>query len=218
MANEKSEELGGVVEPGISELLGTLGIALGFVASTRPPFVRGGPVETDEFGFVAQMDAGWLPMHHTLFQTLGRAIGLLVGGHYQGLIVLDILVSAFALVSLSWWLRALVRPATSAALTPLIGVAPLFWSLGEMAANFTMIPLVGSFSLGLAYRGWHAPRAWHSVLSGRHPPPRLAGRFRPRGRAFLEGRSPQEPGRTVQHDLADEEFVAGSEQVSKRSQ
>jgi hypothetical protein len=75
------------------------------------------------------------------------------------------IVSALALASLWWWLRALVRPTTAAACTLVVGVAPLFWSLGEMAANYTMIPLVGSFLLGVAYRGWRSPKAWHPYAS-----------------------------------------------------
>ncbi len=34
-----------------------------------------------------------------------------------------------------------------------------------MAGNYTMIPLVGSFLLGVAYRGWHAPKVWHPYAS-----------------------------------------------------
>jgi Dolichyl-phosphate-mannose-protein mannosyltransferase len=155
----------GLAEPRPAEILSAIGIALAFVGATRLPFVRGGPVESDEWQFVRQMDATWLPTHHTLFQTFGRAIGMLVGGHYRGLVVLDILVSALALVSLWWWLRALVRPSTAAASALLVAVAPLFWSLGEMAGNYTMIPLVGSFLLGVAYRGWSDPKVWHPYAS-----------------------------------------------------
>jgi hypothetical protein len=81
------------------------------------------------------------------------------------LVVLDMIVSALALVSVWWWLRALVRPSTAVACTVVVGVAPLFWSLGEMAGNYTMIPLVGSFLMGVAYRGWREPKAWHPHLS-----------------------------------------------------
>ena len=146
-----------MAEPRPAEVLSAIGLALTFVAATRFPFARVGPMESDEWQFVAQMDAGWFPAHHTLFQTAGRAIGMLVGGHYRGLVVLDMLVSALALASVWWWLRALVRPSTAAASALVVGVAPLFWSLGEMAGNYTMIPLVGSFLLGVAYRGWRRP-------------------------------------------------------------
>jgi hypothetical protein len=158
---EKSE----TAEPSPREILGAIGLALLFVAATRVPFARTGPIESDEWQFVSQMNAGWLPAHHTLFQAAGRAIGMVVGGHYRGLVVLDMIVSALALGSLWWWLRALVRPSTAAACALVVGVSPLFWSLGEMAGNYTMIPLVGSFLLGVAYRGWHEPRAWHPYAS-----------------------------------------------------
>jgi hypothetical protein len=165
VASELVGEKTGLSEPSNSEVQSVILLALAFVASTRIPFARAAPLESDEWQFVAQMDASWLPAHHTLFQSAGRALGMLVGGHYRGLVALDMLVSALALVSLWWWLRALVRPATAAACTLVVGVAPLFWSLGEMAGNYTMIPLVGSFLLGVAYRGWRSPRAWHPWAS-----------------------------------------------------
>ena len=165
MSSEVVEANQGVADPRPVEILSAIGLALTFVAATRLPFARGGPIESDEWQFVAQMDASWLPAHHTLFQTAGRGIGLVVGGHYRGLVALDMVVSALALASLWWWLRALVRPPTAAACALAVGVAPLFWSLGEMAGNYTMIPLVGSFLLGVAYRGWRAPRAWHPYAS-----------------------------------------------------
>ena len=99
------------------------------------PFARAGPMESDEWMFVAQMGATWFPTHHTLFQTAGRAMGLLAGDAYRGLVVLDMLVSALALASVWWWLRALVRPSTAAASTVVVGVAPLFWSLGRWRAT-----------------------------------------------------------------------------------
>jgi Dolichyl-phosphate-mannose-protein mannosyltransferase len=165
MASDPTDERSEVTDPERTEVLAAVVIALSFVAATRFPFVRTGPVETDEWQFVSQMDESWFPAHHTLFQTIGRAIGMFVGGHYQGLVVLDMIVSAVALVSVWWWLRALVRPSTAAACTLVVGVAPLFWSLGEMAGNYTMIPLVSSFLLGVAYRGWRAPKAWHPYAS-----------------------------------------------------
>lgn len=165
MSSESVEEKPGPSEPSPVKILSAIGLSLSFVAATRLPFARTAPVESDEWQFVRQMDAGWLPAHHTLFQTAGRAVGMLVGGHYRGLVVLDMLVSALALVSLWWWLRALVRPSTAAACTLVVGVSPLFWSLGEMAGNYTMIPLVGAFLLGVAYRGWRATRGWHPFAS-----------------------------------------------------
>ena len=48
-------------------------------------------------------------------------------------------MSAVALVSVWWWLRALVRPATAAAAALLLGVGPVFWGYGAMAGNYTAI-------------------------------------------------------------------------------
>jgi Dolichyl-phosphate-mannose-protein mannosyltransferase len=165
MSSELDVEKPALSEPKTWEILAAVGMALAFVASTRIPFARTGPIEADEWMFVEQMDSTWLPAHHTLFQTAGRAIGMLVGGHYRGLVALDMLVSALALASLWWWLRALVRPSTAAACTLVVGVSPLFWSLGEMAANYTVIPLVGAFLLGVAYRGLRSPKPWHPYAS-----------------------------------------------------
>ena len=165
MSSERVESDGVVVEPKPAEILTAVGVALTFVAATRLPFARVGPLEADEWMFVERMGRGWLPAHHTLFQASGRAVGMLVGGHYRGLVVLDMLVSALALVSVWWWLRSLVRPSTAAASTLVVGVSPVFWSLGEMAGNYTMIPLVGSFLMGVAYRGWREPKAWHPYAS-----------------------------------------------------
>ena len=161
MSSGINAEESGPIEPPTREIGAALGLSLAFVAATRIPFARVAPVESDELQFVARMDLTWLPAHHTLFQAAGRAIGMVVGGHYRGLVALDMLVSALALVSLWWWLRALVRPGTAAAGTLVVAVSPLFWSLGEMAGNYTMIPLVGAFLFGVAYRGWRDPKPWH---------------------------------------------------------
>ena len=72
-------EVGGTdraVDPGPREVWAAVGIALAFVAATRWPLARSGPVETDEWMFVARMGTTWLPIHHTLFQTAGRALGI----------------------------------------------------------------------------------------------------------------------------------------------
>src|SRR5207253_2683639 len=42
-----------------------------------------------------------------------------------------------------------------------LGVGPVFWGYGAMAGNYTAIVLVGSFLLGVAFRGRACPRAWH---------------------------------------------------------
>jgi hypothetical protein len=54
-----------------------------------------------------------------------------------------------------------VRPATAAAATLVLAVGPVFWSYGAMAGNYTAIPLVGAFLLGVAHRTWQDPKPWH---------------------------------------------------------
>jgi len=161
MSSRLVQEKAGLIEPRAVEILSAIGLCLVFVALTRIPFARTEPIEADEWMFVEHMEATWLPAHHTLFQTAGRAIGMVVGGSYRGLVTLDMLVSSLAMASLWWWLRALVRPSTAAGCVLVVGVSPLFWSLGEMAGNYPMIPLVGAFLLGVAYRGWQSPKVWH---------------------------------------------------------
>jgi hypothetical protein len=132
-----------------------------FVFATRWPVARAEPLESDEFGFLAQAAAHWLPMHHTLFVTFGRILGRACGDPYRGFILLDMLASAGALVSAWWMLRAMVRPATALAGALALGVSPVFWGYGGMAGNYTAIVLVGSFLLGVAYRGQQGLRVWH---------------------------------------------------------
>jgi hypothetical protein len=165
MASATIEGAPSAVEPGRSEIWAAIGIALAFVAATRLPFARTSPMETDEQMFVAHIGSTWFATHHTLFQAAGRFLALATGDAYRGLVLLDMLVSGLALASVWWWLRALVRPGTALASTAVVGVAPVFWSLGEMAGNYTMIPLVGSFLLGVAVRGWRSPKPWHPYAS-----------------------------------------------------
>jgi hypothetical protein len=165
MASATIEGPQSAVEPSRSEIWVAIGIALAFVAASRLPFARAVPMEMDERIFVLHIGSTWFPIHHTLFQTFGRLLGLVTGDAYRGLVLLDMLASGLALASVWWWLRALVRPGTALASTVVVGVAPVFWSLGEMAGNYTMIPLVGSFLLGVAVRGWRSPRAWHPYAS-----------------------------------------------------
>ncbi len=147
-------------EPTVRAIVLALAIALVFVAVTRWPVARSEPFESDEFGFIEQIAAHWFPMHHTLFLTFARLMGRLAGDPYRGFILLDMLTSAGALVSAWWFLRAIVRPATAAAAALLLGVGPVFWGYGATAGNYTAIVLVGSFLLGVAYRGRLSPRAW----------------------------------------------------------
>ncbi len=95
-----------VSEPGVRAILGATGIALMFVLLTRWPLARTGPLDSDEFGFLREVAVRWFPMHHTLFKTLARLLGLILGDFYRGFILLDMIASALALVSLWWWLRA----------------------------------------------------------------------------------------------------------------
>jgi hypothetical protein len=129
-----------------------MAIALVLVFATRLPVARTSAVESDEFGFLKQISAHWFPMHHTLFLTSGRALGWLVCDAYRGFILLDMITSALALVSVWWWLRALVLPATALAGTLVLGVAPVFWGYGGMAGNYTAIVAVGALLLGVACR------------------------------------------------------------------
>jgi hypothetical protein len=148
-------------DPSISQIVQAIALALLFVFLTRFPVARPYAVESDEFGFLAQIRTHWFPMHHTLFLTLGRALGELTGQAYLGFLVLDMITSAVALVSVWWWLRALVSPSMAAAGTLLLSVGPIFWGYGAMAGNYTLIVAVGAFLLGVAYRGKSRRVAWH---------------------------------------------------------
>jgi hypothetical protein len=147
-------------EPTRRAIVLALASALAFVVVTRWPVARFTPFESDEFGFLEQTRAHWFPMHHTLFHTLGRLLGQISGDPYRGFVLLDMLASAGALAAVWWCLRAIVAPATALAAALLLGVAPVFWGYGAMAGNYTAIVLVGSFLLGVAYRGQASLKAW----------------------------------------------------------
>ena len=150
-----------VSEPSASHLaLGFL-IALSFVILTRWPVARSGPVDSDEFGYLRQVQTYWFPMHHTLFLGLGRLVGILAGDLYRGFILLDMAMSAVALTASWWWLRALVGPWTAAVGTLALGVGPVFWGYGAIAGNYTAIIAVGAILLGIAYRTSARPEPWH---------------------------------------------------------
>lgn len=152
---------GGIAEPGPKAVVAALGLALAGVILTRWPVARPAAYDSDEIGFLRTISVESFPMFHTLFLVLGRWLGQQVGDAYRGFVVLDMLVSAGALTAVWWWLRALVRPATAAAASLVLAAAPLFWTYGAMAGNYTAIPLVGSILLGIAVRGRSAPRTWH---------------------------------------------------------
>src|SRR4051812_19432320 len=129
------------------EVLLALAGGLAVVILTRGPGMRSGPLDSDEFGFLESIRTSWLPMGHTLFLASARVVGAAVGDPYRGFVILDMLVSAAALVSVWWWLRALVSPALALAASLALGCAPVFWAYGAMAGNYTAIVLVGSFLL-----------------------------------------------------------------------
>ena len=151
------------VEPEVNalSLVWAFAAAAAFVALSRWPVLRPAPFDTDEFGYLEMIRQYALPMHHTLFLAIARTIGDAIGNPYRGFLVLDMVMSSLALTALWWWLRAVVRPTLAVAATAVLAVAPLFWSYGAMAGNYTAIPLVGSILLGIAVRTWEQPRAWH---------------------------------------------------------
>jgi hypothetical protein len=122
-------------------------------------------MESDEFGFLGQIRAHWFPMHHTLFMTLGRLLGSLAGDPYHGFLLLDVAMSGLALASTWWFLRAFVPPLAAAAGALSLGVAPVFWGYGAMAGNYTAIIAVGSFLLGIAWRGVKSRAEWQPVAA-----------------------------------------------------
>jgi hypothetical protein len=142
-------------------VLVALVIALTFVGLTRWPLRRLGPDEFDEFYYLETIRDHAFPMHHTLFLAAARVLGQVVGDAYAGFVVLDMAMSAVALVSAWWWLRALVRPPVAVAAAAALAVGPKFWAYGAMVGNYPAIVLVGSFLLGVAVRTWRDPRPWH---------------------------------------------------------
>ncbi len=141
--------------------MSVLAISLVVVLLTRLPVARPWAMDTDEFGFLEQIRVHWFPMHHTLFMAAGRLLGMFSGDAYRGFVVLDMVMSALALVSLWWWLRALVAPPAAAAGALVVAAAPIFWGYGAMAGNYTAILAVGAFLLGVACRTWTSPQPWH---------------------------------------------------------
>ena len=92
-------------------------------------------------------------------------MGQLAGDPYRGFILLDVTSSVLALVSVWWFLRALVTPGMAVAGSLLLGAGPVFWGYGAMAGNYTAIIAVGAFLLGVAWRTWHRPRPWHPLTA-----------------------------------------------------
>ena len=150
-----------LADPSAKEIAAALALALIGVALTRLPVARPAAFDFDEVGYLQVVGQYRFPMHHTLFLAAAGAIGRALGDAYRGFLLLDMLISALALVACWWWLRALVRPATAALATLVLAASPTFWSYGAMAGNYAAIPLVGATLLGIAYRGWFDPRPWH---------------------------------------------------------
>ena len=92
-------------DPTVFAVVIALAMSLVLVFLTRLPVARPWAMETDEVGFLDQIRVHWFPMHHTLFLAAGRLLGMLTGDAYRGFVVLDMVMSALALVSLWWWLR-----------------------------------------------------------------------------------------------------------------
>jgi hypothetical protein len=148
------------------EILQAFTVALAVVLLTRLPVARTHPVDYDEGCFLVALEGIWFPMHHTLFMTAGKALGLLFFGDvYPGFIVLDMAMSVLALVASWWWLRTLVSPVTACAGSALLCFGPNFWGYGAMAANYTGIIAVGSMLLGIAWRGRSDRQAWQPYVA-----------------------------------------------------
>ncbi len=150
-----------IVEPSKRDVVSALVIALAFVLITRLPVARAVPIESDEFGYLEIVRNHWFPIHHTLFLTLGRLCGLIVGNPYRGFILLDIVMSGLALAATWWWLRAIASPKVAAAATLLLGVGPIFWGYGAIAATYPVVIVAASLLLGIALRTWREPKPWH---------------------------------------------------------
>lgn len=150
-----------VREPLAREVVCGLAVIVLLVFLTRMPVARPAPYDLDERGYLDFIADYHLPPTHTLFLASGRVLGAWLGDAYRGFLLLDMIVSGLALTAVWWWLRSLVRPSSAALATLALGLSPIVWSYGAMAANYTAILLVGSTLLGIAWRSRSAPRAWH---------------------------------------------------------
>jgi hypothetical protein len=148
-------------DPSAKSVLFAILLAIAVVGVTRTPVARLAPLDSDERGFLAQVRLFRFPIHHTLYLTTARQLGDLAGDAYRGFLAVNMLLSAVALVSIWWFLRALVGPKTAATCAGVLCCGPVFWAYGAMAGNYPAIPLVGSFLLGIAIRGRTKPKTWH---------------------------------------------------------
>ena len=149
------------VEPSPRQILVALAICLVFVAITRLPIARPSAFDFDETGYLVTIEDGYFPKQHTLFLGSARLMGEWLGNPYGGFLVVDAITSALAMASVWWMLRAIVAPRAATVATLIMGVGPVFWAYGAMAANYTAIPAVGAFLFGIAWRGRTAPKSWH---------------------------------------------------------
>lgn len=154
-----------VSEPSPAAIVAAVAACLLFVALTRPPVARPSAFDFDELGYLETIKEGYFPKQHTLFLASGKLLGEWLDRPYGGFLALDAITSGLALASVWWMLRGLVPPLTAASATLALGVGPVFWAYGAMAANYTAIPLVGSLLLGIAWRGRTAPRPWHPLAA-----------------------------------------------------
>ena len=150
-------------EPSLRTIVLAVATCLAFSVLTRLPVARPGAFDFDEVGYLETIREGYFPKQHTLFLAAGRLAGEWCADPYRGFVLLDVLTSGLAMAGVWWLLRGLVPPKTAMAGTLVVGVGPVFWAYGAMAANYTAIPLVGSLLLGIAWRGRTAPRPWHPL-------------------------------------------------------
>ncbi|MDB5352220.1 MAG: hypothetical protein JWN86_3467 [Planctomycetota bacterium] len=148
-------------EPSVVQCILAVALCLAFAVGTRLPVARSAALDFDEVGFLAMIHEADFPKHHTLFLATAKVLGAWAADEYRGFIWLDIVISGLAMAATWWFLRAVVAPRTAASAAVVLGVAPVFWSYGAMAGNYTAIPLVGSTLLGIAVRGRFTPRPWH---------------------------------------------------------
>ncbi len=151
----------GTQEPSTTTLLLALVVSVAFVAATRLPVARTSAFDSDEVGYLKMIEEADFPKHHTLFLASAKGLGAVAGNPYRGFLLLDLATSALALTATWWMLRAIVPPFTAAAATLALGVGPVFWAYGAMAANYTAIVFVGSILLGIAVRDRVTSRPIH---------------------------------------------------------
>jgi hypothetical protein len=161
---EDSSETG-LSEPSIAGVFLAVAVCLLFVAATRLPVARSEAFDFDEAGYLSMIQEADFPKQHTLFLASAKVIGLGVNNPYRGFVLLDIVSSGLALAATWWMLRAVVPPRTAAAATLVLGVGPVFWSYGAMAANYTAIPLVGAILLGIVARSSRHPHPLHAYVA-----------------------------------------------------